>query len=191
MTTQKPHHLSQAQAYYLHALGVDLYGLKAANEQELQPQKEPSQQEQQAPIEQAKQQAPSLEAVKLKLQAKSKPQLKPQLKPQSQISNQAQIPKQPQPQMPVVLMSEKAFKQAKLVADLCLLHGVGADEVKNLGDDYFQIGAMQWRFVERVDRTTDVRFKFADNKLISEPLNKLTDVKTKRALWSALVKTLP
>lgn len=173
MTVQKAHHLSQAQAYYLHVLGVDLYGLTDAEQsvdessQDVQPTPPPN--------ETHSQPVSSLEAVKLKLQNSS------QLKPEPE--------QEPQPVL-TVLISEQAFKQSIMVSDLCVLHGVAIEQVQKLADDCFQLGPIQWRFVKRVDSTSNIRFKFTDNKLISEPLNKLTNVDVKRALWSALGQSL-
>lgn len=161
MTTQKSHQLSPAQAYYLQVLGVDLYALYE-NEHRVEKQVAESNQNITPSL------SPSIEDVKRKLQARSKPQ----------------------PQKPPMLMSEQAFKQSQLVADLCVLQGVDVDEVKTLGDDCFQIGQMKWRFVQQLDKTSDRLFKFADNQLVSEPVSKLTGVDIKRALWSALMSRL-
>ena len=88
----------------------------------------------------------------------------------------------------IELVSEAVFKQSTLVADLCVLYGT--NDIKRISTDYFQLGKIQWRFVEKPDRAGQQKFVFADNKLISEPIDKLNDAKTKRALWLCLLKAL-
>ena len=197
MTVQKSHHLTQAQAYYLQALGVDLYGLKDDDEsvensaKTVQVAGDKTDDKTSEHVTESPKTA-SLEAIKLKLQSKSKPQTPAPKQTQPSIQNQPSIQTQTHKhhQSKTALMPEQAFKQSRMVADLCVLQGVSLDAVKKLGDDYFQLGAIEWRFIEQVNKSAEERFKFTDNKLISEPMSRLTDIETKRALWSALMSTL-
>ena len=144
MTTQNSNTISDAQAYYLQAMGVDLYASTVA-------------------VEPDKLQTPAINT-----------------QSQSLVSSPVKKSVQ-QVQRPQVMVSKADFDKATLVKDICQTLGVGADEVEHLGDDYFKLGALQWRFVAKLEQ-----LQFANNKLITEPLNKLDDVVVKRRLWQVL-----
>ena len=190
MTSQKPdpippeynlsqaqHYLSQAQIYYLQALGVDLYGLNHAN----------SDADERSFASQAPAISTPTPTTPKPAAASSLAEIKRKLGGQSQ-GVQSQDTQESGKRAKVELVSEAAFKQSKLVADLCVLYGV--DEIKQISTDYFQLGSIHWRFVEKPDRAGQQKLVFADNKLISEPLDKLNDTKTKRDLWSYLLKVM-
>lgn len=82
------------------------------------------------------------------------------------------------------LLNLSAIMRSSLVADVCRCLAV--EEIQAVTEDKIQIGPLFWQFIEASSAP-----QFNQGLLVSGPPEQLTDVATKRYIWTVLQQLLP